>query len=135
MKLYWNKTAKNRAALFRSICVAIINDFQKDRWPSCEEIIMREIDASILQGESDFTLLSSDYNYDKLALTAVKNVAFYLISSGNYNVYPGVMNPVGLQLIEVCKQAAYLALNRGYLENKDYTAFINAVEESSTKMG
>ena len=134
MKLYWNKTAKNRATLFRSICVAIINDFQKDCWPSCEDIIMREIDASILQGESDFTLLSSDYNYDKLALTAVKNVTFYLISNGNYNVYPGVMNPVGLQLVEVCKQAAYLALNRGYLENKDYAAIIDAVEESSTKM-
>ena len=57
--------------MFRALLSDILDGLQIDRWPSCAEEIMKDVDASIKVSEKDFASFPSGHNYEELALNVL----------------------------------------------------------------
>lgn len=125
MKLFWNPKAKKRAVMFRELLVDTLESFQSDRWPSCESIILQEVDKIIDVSEKDFASFPPGKNYEELVLNTLWDVSYGFVTSGDYHVYTGVLNFVGEQLRTVCCKAAATAREKNYLSEEDYNNVMN----------
>lgn len=135
MGLFWNKEARKRAMLFRSLARDILLSMEKDRWPSCESIVMNEIDQIIKVSEKDFAEFPHGYNYEELALNVIGDITFRNVVSGKYHFYAGQLKPLGVQLKEVCVQSAYRAESKGYLSEDEYFEFLNRLSDGIHSVG
>ena len=120
MKLFWNPKARKRATMFRELLVDTLESFQDDKWPSCEAIVMQEVDKIIAVSENDFASFPPGKNYEELVLNTLWDVTYGFVTSGNYHVYTGVLNFTGEQLRTICCKSAGAAKEKGYLSEDDY---------------
>ncbi len=104
----------------RELAINTLERTQNSRWPSCESIIMAEVDKSIAASKKDFESFPPGYNYEELVLNVLWDVAYNLVTSGTYHVYAGVLNFIGEQLKSVCCSVAKEAKDKGYLTEEYY---------------
>lgn len=135
MGLFWNREARKRAALFRSLSRDILLSMEKDRWPSCESVVMNEVDQIIKVSKKDFAEFPPGYNYEELALNVIGDITFREAVSGRYHFYAGELKPLGVQLKEVCVQSAYRAKNKGYLSEDEYYSFLDRLSGGIHSVG
>lgn len=135
MGLFGNREAKKRMSMFRTLARDMLMSMEKQRWPSCEAIIMRELDTIVKSSEKDFAEFPAGYNYEKMALDVIGYIAFQEVSSGQYHFYHGYLKPVGMQLKEVCVQSAFRAKVKGYLDDDDYHDFLDRLSDGIKSMG
>lgn len=132
---FWNREARKKAALFRALARDILLSMERDCWPSCESIVMDEIDRIIKSSEKDFSEFPPGYNYEELALNVIGDVTFRAVVSGKYHFYAGQLKPLGAQLKEVCVQCAYRAKNKGYLDEDEYYSFLDRLSDGIHSVG
>ncbi|MGM9602383.1 MAG: hypothetical protein ACI3W5_12495 [Faecousia sp.] len=135
MKLFWDREAKKKAALFRALARDVLVSMEKERWPSCESVVMSKIDEIIKASKEDFASFPPGYNYEELVLNVIGDVTFREVVSGQYHFYAGQLKPIGVQLKEVCVQSAYRAKNKGYLSEDEYYSFLDRLSDGIHSVG
>ena len=135
MGLFGNREVKDRMSMFRTLARDILISMEAPRWPSCEAIIMQEIDAIIKASKKDFAEFSPGCNYEELALNVIGDVTFQEVTSGKYHFYTGLIKPIGMQMKEICTQSAYKAREKGYLEDSDFHNFLEALTNRIASVG
>lgn len=135
MGLFGNREAKKRMSMFRTLARDMLVSMESQRWPSCEAIVMRDLDAIVKSSEKDFAEFPAGYNYEELALNVIGDITFQEVSSGQYHFYRGHLKPIGVQLKEVCVQSAFRAKAKGYLDDDDYYNFLDRLSDGVASMG
>ena len=135
MGLFGNRETKKRMSMFRTLVRDILISMETMQWPSCETVVMQEIDAIIKVSKKDFAAFPPGYNYEELALNVIGDVTFCNVTSGQYHFYTGSLKPIGMQMKEVCIRCANKANERGYLGDDDYQEFLKALTNGIASVG
>lgn len=135
MELFGNREAKKRMSMFRTLARDMLASMENQRWPSCEAIVMRDLDAIVKSSEKDFVEFPAGYNYEELALNVIGDITFREVTSGQHHFYSGQLKPIGIQLKEVCVQSAFKAKIKGYLKEDEYYDFLDRLADGIASVG
>lgn len=133
--IFWGKRARESVHLFRALASEKLDSFYNDRYPPCKEEIMKEIDVSILNSKEDFQGFKDGYDYEELVLNVIANIAFSLVSTGQYHVYRGVLKPIGIQFKTVYVRAIEEAHQKGYLSGGELKERIRELSTAIEEVG
>ena len=118
-KLQPNDDAARKANLFRDTVRNEIIALQKDNMPSCEDLIMKEIDSRIRSQQDEFEEWENDIDFYRVSIANLYNITFDMVASGQYHLYRGILNPIGQQLNHVCRESLKKACNKGYITQEE----------------
>lgn len=135
MRLFWNSEIKRRAKLFRGIVLNLVLSGQDEKYPSCEQILMGEIDQAINNSEKELASFEPDHDYEKNALDVIYNTTFEMVTSGCYHFYAGMLKPVGMQLRHICVFCLRKALENGTISQQQYDEQILALSNGVKYIG
>lgn len=134
-KLKGNSEAKRKADLFRDTIRNEVITLQSKNYPSCEELVMDEVDKVIEESCNEFGEWEDDVDFLKVSLTNLYNITFDMLSTGKYHVYSGVLNVTGNQLRNICTGCLYKAYKNNYITEEEYEDQLTVISESIQNIG
>lgn len=135
LKIFWSAETRRKARLFRSVALNIILSGQSERYPSCEQTLMKQIDKSIDNSEKEFEAWGQDYDYEGNALSVVYNITFDLVTSGQYHLYTGMLKPDGEQLKKICVFTLQKARENGTISEEQRDEQLAALRDGIKSVG
>lgn len=127
--------AQRKANLFRETVRNEIISSQTSRYPSCESLLMEEMDSIILSRMDEFDAWENDVDFTKVAVSNLYNLTFDMAASGGYHIYRGVLNQTGSQLSHICRACLEKAHKNGYITESEKEDQLHALYESIKYVG
>lgn len=130
-----NNESQRKANLFRETIRNEVISSQSNRYPSCEDIIMKQVDSMIGARFNEFDEWESDIDYTRIAIANLYNITFDMAASGQYHVYKGVLTQEGSQLSHICRVTLEKALKNGYITEEEKDDQLSALYENISYIG
>lgn len=130
-----NADVKRKANLFRETIRNEIIAAQSSNLPSCEDLIMQKVDSIIESKYDEFKEWENDIDYNRVAIANLYNLTFDMATSGQYHLYRGVLQPIGIQLSNICRACLKKACKNGYITEEEMWGQMQALTEGIQEYG
>lgn len=113
-------SAKRKKVLI--LCEMLIKKYENTRTPSCKDELLNHIDEGLKDLAKDIVLWDDSTNYEEIAHSLIISTTEGMLSSGRYNIYTGVINPMkcGHNLLHCYEKSLKWGLDNGYYDEEVY---------------
>lgn len=127
---------ERKSKLFRETIRNYVIAFQSNRYPNCEDIIMKNVNQLTKDAYDEIRdEWGANENYQELGLTSLYNITFDMVTSGHYHFYAGMLTPQGRQIERVCKGCLEAAKAAGIINDDVYNDQMSTLNQSIRHMG
>lgn len=105
--------------------------------PSAKPIIMEMLQPYLQNNIEDAKTWGNDFDYAKTARILIFNIAFDSISSGKYNLYTGIINPMsaGPNLLTITQRCLDWAYEHGHITAEEKESTLKTLHENIRFVG
>lgn len=115
---------RRKNVLFFALTCEYLIDFMEadidELNPKCKTLLMKHIKQLIKQTKKDIQKWDKSVNYTYMAYKTIYNIAFDLISTGQFNMFPNMLCKEGTNLHIVCMKCLDWYKHNGYITETQY---------------
>lgn len=130
-----NDDVRRKANLFRETIRNEVIAAQSSSLPSCEDLIMQKVDSIIETNYDEFQEWENDIDYNRVAIANLYNLTFDMATSGQYHLYRGVLQPIGVQLSNICRACLKKSCKYGYITEEEMREQLQALTDGIQEYG